>query len=193
MARTGPGRRAGSEGTVAGDGELARGREAGQQLAWADAYTALSVADQSTSLAGGDLELLASAAYLLGHAEECRQALQRAHPAAMLTAPQRPGRRSRPRNPGETSRPNRRSHPRMCPSRVTWTRIRHPHPQASPQPGSSTSSRSRLEAGGERLDDGVVVVGSPRWRGVVGLRIPARDSVQQPGDSVSSMCHYACV
>jgi len=60
---------------------LARGREAGHRLAWADAYAALSLADQSASLAGGDLELLGSAAYLLGHAEECRQALLRAHQA----------------------------------------------------------------------------------------------------------------
>jgi DNA-binding NarL/FixJ family response regulator len=66
---------------VGGDGEVARGREAGQRLAWADAYTALSLADRSTALAAEDLELLATAAYLLGHVEECRQALQRAHHA----------------------------------------------------------------------------------------------------------------
>jgi ATP/maltotriose-dependent transcriptional regulator MalT len=66
---------------VGSEAELARGREAGHRLAWADAYTAVSVADQSASLAGADLELLASAAYLLGHSEECRQALQRAHHA----------------------------------------------------------------------------------------------------------------
>ena len=64
-----------------GDGALARGREAGQRLAWRDAYTSLSLADQSSPLGGADLELLAAAAYLLGHADECRQALQRAHRA----------------------------------------------------------------------------------------------------------------
>jgi hypothetical protein len=44
--------------------ELARGREAGGRLAWADAYTTLSLADQSATMTGADLELLASAAYL---------------------------------------------------------------------------------------------------------------------------------
>src|SRR5918995_634120 len=64
--------------TVGGDGELARGREAARRLAWADAYTALSLADRSSSLAGEDLELLATAAYLLGRVEDCLRALQRA-------------------------------------------------------------------------------------------------------------------
>jgi hypothetical protein len=63
---------------VAGDGELARGREAAGRLAWADAYAALSLADRSSSLAGEDLELLATAAYLRGHVDDCLRALQRA-------------------------------------------------------------------------------------------------------------------
>jgi ATP/maltotriose-dependent transcriptional regulator MalT len=63
---------------VVGDGELVRGRQAAGRLAWADAYTALSVADRSSSLAGEDLELLATAAYLLGHQEDCLGALRRA-------------------------------------------------------------------------------------------------------------------
>jgi DNA-binding CsgD family transcriptional regulator len=63
---------------VGGDGELARGREAAGRLAWEDAYTALSLADRSSSLAGEDLELLATAAYLLGRVEDCLRALQRA-------------------------------------------------------------------------------------------------------------------
>jgi ATP/maltotriose-dependent transcriptional regulator MalT len=63
---------------VVGDGELVRGRQAAGRLAWADAYTALSLADRSSSLAGKDLELLATAAYLLGHLEDCLQALRRA-------------------------------------------------------------------------------------------------------------------
>ena len=63
------------------DRALARGREAGQRLAWRDAYTSLSRADQSSALGGADLELLAAAAYLLGYADECRGALQRAHRA----------------------------------------------------------------------------------------------------------------
>jgi ATP/maltotriose-dependent transcriptional regulator MalT len=63
---------------VGGDGELARGREAARRLAWADAYSALSLADRSSPLAGEDLELLATAAYLLGRVEESLRALQRA-------------------------------------------------------------------------------------------------------------------
>jgi DNA-binding CsgD family transcriptional regulator len=63
---------------VGGDGELARGREAAGRLAWADTYTALSLADSSSSLAAEDLELLGTAAYLLGHVEDCLVALQRA-------------------------------------------------------------------------------------------------------------------
>jgi DNA-binding CsgD family transcriptional regulator len=63
---------------VGRDGELARGREAAGRLAWADAYAALSRADQSSALAVEDLELLGTAAYLLGRVEECLWALQRA-------------------------------------------------------------------------------------------------------------------
>ena len=62
---------------MGGDGELVRGREAAGRLAWADAYAALSLADQSSSLAAEDLELLATAAYLRGHVEDCLRALQR--------------------------------------------------------------------------------------------------------------------
>jgi len=65
------------------DQALARGREAGRRLAWGDAYASLSLAGQSSPLKGADLELLAAAAYLLGHADDCRQALQRAHDAHM--------------------------------------------------------------------------------------------------------------
>ena len=63
---------------MGGDGELARGHEAAARLAWAEAYTALSLADISSALAGEDLELLATAAYLLGRVEDCLRALQRA-------------------------------------------------------------------------------------------------------------------
>lgn len=45
---------------------------------WADAHAALSLADQSSPLAAEDLELLATAAYLLGHMEACLAALRRA-------------------------------------------------------------------------------------------------------------------
>jgi DNA-binding CsgD family transcriptional regulator len=64
--------------TVGGDSRLARGREAAGRLAWADAYAALSLADQSSPLAAEDLELLGTAAYLLGRVEDCLRALQRA-------------------------------------------------------------------------------------------------------------------
>jgi DNA-binding CsgD family transcriptional regulator len=57
---------------------LMQGREAARRLAWAEALAALSLADHSSSLAAEDLELLATAAYLLGHMEDCLAALQRA-------------------------------------------------------------------------------------------------------------------
>jgi ATP/maltotriose-dependent transcriptional regulator MalT len=59
----------------------APGRQAGRQPAWGNVYESLSRADESRSLLGDDLELLAAAAYLLGHVDECRRALQRAHSA----------------------------------------------------------------------------------------------------------------
>jgi DNA-binding CsgD family transcriptional regulator len=65
--------------TVGAQGALVRGREAAERLAWADAYAALVSADRSTPLAAENLELLATAAYLLGHVEHCLGALQRAH------------------------------------------------------------------------------------------------------------------
>jgi len=65
-------------GRVDGAGELARGREAGRRLAWADAYAAFSLAQQSSLLAAADLELMATAAYLLGRLEDCHKAMQRA-------------------------------------------------------------------------------------------------------------------
>jgi ATP/maltotriose-dependent transcriptional regulator MalT len=67
-----------ASGTVGRDGALVRGREAAERLAWADAYSALSLADQSSPLPAQDLELLATAAYLLGHMEACLRALRRA-------------------------------------------------------------------------------------------------------------------
>jgi ATP/maltotriose-dependent transcriptional regulator MalT len=64
---------------VGAQGALMRGREAARRLAWSDAYTALSLADSSSPLAAQDLELLATAALLLGHVEDGLRALQRAH------------------------------------------------------------------------------------------------------------------
>ena len=68
------------------DAELARGRDAGQRFEWADAYRSLSLADESGALSAEDLELLAAAAYLLGHVDECRLALRRAHQMHIATA-----------------------------------------------------------------------------------------------------------
>ena len=47
---------------MGGDGELARGREAAGRLAWVDAYTALLLADRSSSLARHDVGVLVTAA-----------------------------------------------------------------------------------------------------------------------------------
>jgi hypothetical protein len=71
----------GRRGTVGNGAEFARSREAGHLFAWGDVYELLSRADESRSLPGDDLELLAAAAYLLGRADECRRALQSAHRA----------------------------------------------------------------------------------------------------------------
>jgi DNA-binding CsgD family transcriptional regulator len=63
---------------VAGDGEVARGREAATRLAWADVVAAMTAADRSAPLEAGDLELLATAALLLGRADDGLAALRRA-------------------------------------------------------------------------------------------------------------------
>jgi DNA-binding CsgD family transcriptional regulator len=59
--------------------ELERGRERYQARAWSDAYRALSCAEQAAPLAAPDLELLATAAYLIGNDAEYLRALERAH------------------------------------------------------------------------------------------------------------------
>ena len=45
---------------------LQQGRESYRRGAWADAYTSLSLAGQAYPLSGEDLELLGTAAYLMG-------------------------------------------------------------------------------------------------------------------------------
>jgi DNA-binding CsgD family transcriptional regulator len=59
--------------------ELDRGRDAARKRAWADAYAALSLADQASALGRDDLELLATAGLLLGHVQEALRALRRVH------------------------------------------------------------------------------------------------------------------
>jgi DNA-binding CsgD family transcriptional regulator len=57
--------------------ELERGREAYARRAWGEAYEALSRADQAAALEAEDLELLATAAYMLGREDDLRS-LERA-------------------------------------------------------------------------------------------------------------------
>jgi DNA-binding CsgD family transcriptional regulator len=61
--------------------ELERGREAYARHGWAEAHTSLTRADRQGSLAPEDLELLATAAYMLGRDVEQQSALERAHMA----------------------------------------------------------------------------------------------------------------
>jgi DNA-binding CsgD family transcriptional regulator len=59
---------------------LQRGRDAYADGAWADAYGSLGRADRAEALtAGGDLELLATCAYMVGQEEEYLATLERAH------------------------------------------------------------------------------------------------------------------
>ncbi|MFW5898899.1 MAG: LuxR C-terminal-related transcriptional regulator [Jiangellaceae bacterium] len=60
-------------------GELARGRAAADELAWARAYESLSWASRAGHPEPGDLHLLATAAFLVGRLDDCLYALQRAH------------------------------------------------------------------------------------------------------------------
>jgi DNA-binding CsgD family transcriptional regulator len=60
---------------------LERGRESFDRRAWATAYAGLSAADEESSLEPGDLERLATAAYLVGRDNESAVAWERAHHA----------------------------------------------------------------------------------------------------------------
>lgn len=60
-------------------GELERGRESYARRAWEDAHDQLSAADTAMPLGGGDLELLAQAAYLIGRDETSADVWARAH------------------------------------------------------------------------------------------------------------------
>jgi DNA-binding CsgD family transcriptional regulator len=61
--------------------EVERARELYAQRAWGDAHAALSDLDRRTALSADDLELLATAAYMIGRQEEYFDALGRAHRA----------------------------------------------------------------------------------------------------------------
>ena len=63
---------------MAGEDQLDRGREAYARRAWRDAHAALAA---SEPLAAGDLERLATAAYMLGRDDDYVAALERAHHA----------------------------------------------------------------------------------------------------------------
>src|SRR6185503_1834990 len=58
---------------------LRHGREAYEQRAWAEAYTALAAADRETPLLPEDLERLATAARLIGEEDRAADVLARAH------------------------------------------------------------------------------------------------------------------
>ncbi|MDQ3721993.1 MAG: LuxR C-terminal-related transcriptional regulator [Actinomycetota bacterium] len=58
---------------------LQRGRASHARGAWIDAFESLSLADQSAPLGVEDLELLATAAYMLGRDDEYVSGLERAH------------------------------------------------------------------------------------------------------------------
>jgi DNA-binding NarL/FixJ family response regulator len=60
-------------------GELERGREAHMRRAWADAYDSLCRADEEEPLGPVDLELLATAATMVGRQDAYLRALERAH------------------------------------------------------------------------------------------------------------------
>lgn len=69
-------------------GPLKHGRESYRCRAWADAYTSLSLADQTRPLGSEDLELLATSAYLTGRDLDYQRILERAHHAQLAAGDQ---------------------------------------------------------------------------------------------------------
>jgi DNA-binding CsgD family transcriptional regulator len=61
--------------------EIERGRELYADRAWTDAFAALAGADRKAAMPADDLELLATAAYMIGREDEYFSALGRAHQA----------------------------------------------------------------------------------------------------------------
>ena len=69
----------GGSALVKASSDLEQGREAYDALAWGEAYECLARADEATPLRGGDLELLAVSAHMLGRVDEWLPLLERAH------------------------------------------------------------------------------------------------------------------
>lgn len=67
---------------------LERGRDAFHHRAWADAYTALSLADQTCPLGADDLELLGTSAYLAGRDLDFLRILERSYHAHVAAGDQ---------------------------------------------------------------------------------------------------------
>jgi DNA-binding CsgD family transcriptional regulator len=68
---------------MTGADTLDLGRESFRRQAWRDAYAQLSAADRESPLAPEDLELLATAAYLVGRDEDGAELLTRTHREAL--------------------------------------------------------------------------------------------------------------
>jgi DNA-binding CsgD family transcriptional regulator/tetratricopeptide (TPR) repeat protein len=66
-------------GQPVGDDDRARAREASSRSEWSDAFALLTRVDSSSPLGPADLELLATAAYLVGRVRDCLGALERAY------------------------------------------------------------------------------------------------------------------
>lgn len=69
----------GGSAVVEATGDLQRGRESYEALAWADAYEFLSRAQEDAPLEGDDLTRLAISAHMLGRIDEWIPLLERAH------------------------------------------------------------------------------------------------------------------
>lgn len=61
--------------------KLIQGKEAFRKQAWTDSFTLLATADQEKPLSPEDLKSLATAAYLIGKTDDCRDIWNRAHHA----------------------------------------------------------------------------------------------------------------
>jgi len=70
--------------------DLALGRRHAAKRAWADAFAALSAADQATPMGAGDLEFLATCAYMTGQDGLYRDTLDRAYQAHVAAGEMKP-------------------------------------------------------------------------------------------------------